>query len=125
MRKVDPNYLSDETYTPYRELTDDQRKQMQARYEELYPFYRKKAEVIDSRGFCPMDILHEIILSEKKQAWATERTLKTQAIRESEKHEEYLQDIPTNEEQPDMDVNEYILQHENELSMIFKVKTNL
>ncbi|MBK3516691.1 hypothetical protein [Carboxylicivirga marina] len=124
MRKIDPNYINDEKYIPYKELTDQERENMLARYEELLPFYKSKAEVIDARGFCPMDILHEIVLTEKKQAWATERTMKTQAIRESEKHEEYLYGLDTSEEQSDFSVLSYIQKHEDELSMIFKVKTN-
>ncbi|WP_430811284.1 MULTISPECIES: hypothetical protein [unclassified Carboxylicivirga] len=124
MRKIDPNYLNDEKYTPYQELTSQERENMLSRYEELHPFYAKKAEVIDARGFCPMDVLHEIILTEKKQAWTTERTLRTEAIRESQKQEEYLYGLDTSEEQSDFSALAYIEQHEDELSRIFKIKTN-
>ncbi len=123
MKKIDPNYLHDEKYIQYQELTETERETMLIRYRELLPRFEKKADVIDARGFAPMDVLHEIILSDSRQkARSIERTIKTKAIRELQKQDEFLYGLDKTEEQPDFNVIAYIQKHENELSEIFNVK---
>ncbi len=125
MKKIDPNYLNDEEYIPYQELTKTEREAMLIRYLDLLPRFEKKAEVIDARGFAPMDVLHEIVLTDSRQkAKSIERSMKTQSIRELQKQEEFLYGLDTAEEQTDFNVLAYVQKHENELSEIFNVKIN-
>jgi len=122
--KVDEAYLTEPVYESWPELSDDERQEMLQQYQQLLPNYINKAEKIIGKGArCPMDILHDAMLKGSKAKIVSEqRTARTNLIRESQKHSDYLSQLQTTCEQVhDFDAKSYMDNSRDELSKLFKL----
>ncbi len=125
-QNVDENYLKDEVYQPWPELTEEERKDMETRYLAFLPRFKNKDEKFLYGGSCkcPMDILHDYILKgHKANIVSVQKTETTMSIRERQKQADYIYRQPrsTNRIIEDIDVKALLIRNRERLSQIFKL----
>ncbi|WP_430816583.1 hypothetical protein [Carboxylicivirga sp. RSCT41] len=126
LKEIDEAYLTEIVYEPWPELSEEEKAEMEAKYEELLPrFINREERIIGKGGKCPMDILHDTILKGiQAKVSSVQRTSQTEAIREAQKQSDYLSTQKTICVQPNnFDAKHYLEQKRETLKRVFNKVT--